>query len=104
MTPEGQVQSEILEYLRARGIFHWRSNNGAIRAHGRMIQFGKIGASDILGIMPDGRLLAIEVKAAGKYPTTAQAIFINDIKARGGVAFVAWSVQDVINGLSRRDE
>lgn len=78
---------------------HWRCNSGAARRNGRLVRFGQIGMSDILGVLPDGRILAIEVKAAKGITTTAQEIFLSHVRARGGCAFVARSVEDVVRGL-----
>jgi hypothetical protein len=99
---EKEIQSQIMKYLSARGIFHWRQNQGATvvpAAGGAKRRFFRMtsvdGVSDILGIIPDGRLLAIEVKAGRNGPTEAQAEFLRRVKAAGGLAFVARSVEDV---------
>jgi hypothetical protein len=98
-TPEGQIVADILAYLKARRIYAWRQNTGAVKAHGRMVQYGKIGSSDILGILPGGRFLAIECKYGKADPTEAQRFFIEVINSQGGLAFVARSVEDVERGL-----
>jgi hypothetical protein len=51
--------------------------------------------SDILGCLPDGRFLAIEVKSDNGHATDEQAAFIADVIRHGGVAFVARSMDDV---------
>jgi hypothetical protein len=99
MTPEGEVQKAILDYLSVRGIFHWRVNTGAMRRNGRLVRFGTAGVSDIIGVLPGGRILAIEVKAPKKYPTEAQKDFLAQVKAAGGVGFVAYGVEDVAEHL-----
>lgn len=53
------------------------------------------GVSDILGILKDGRLLAIEVKVGYNKVTTEQNDFINQINTCGGLAFVARSLDDL---------
>ena len=64
MTPESHVLTGCLKYLETRGIYHWRNSTGAVRiAPGRFMRFGKVGSSDILGILPGGRLLCVECKA-----------------------------------------
>jgi hypothetical protein len=99
MTPEGEIQSEIMRYLDELGVFHWRNNAGAVKSHGRMIRFGVVGGSDILGVLSDGRALAIEVKTASGKVTPAQESFLSRVRECGGVAFVARSVDDVIRNL-----
>ena len=46
--------------------------------------------------MPDGRFLAIEVKAAKGKVSPHQQQFLDEITARGGMAFVARRVVDVV--------
>lgn len=59
------------------------------------------GIPDIIGIIgKTGRLLAIEVKKPGGRVSPEQTVFIADINARGGFAFVAYSVDDVIAKLA----
>ena len=55
------------------------------------------GVSDILGILKNGKLLAIEVKSKTGRLTGDQRVFLERIKDNGGLAFVARSISDVIN-------
>lgn len=99
MTPEGAVLSSILEYLALRGIYAWRNNTGAVQIPGpnrtRFVRYGLKGSSDILGILDDGRFLAIEVKGPKGKASQEQSQFLAEIAKRGGVAFVARSIEDV---------
>jgi len=100
MTPEGAVLRAVLDYLAIRHITAWRINTGAAQTEsGRFIRFGVPGMSDIIGILPGGRFLAIEVKSAKGAATEAQLIFLAEIAKAGGLAFVARSVEDVIDHL-----
>lgn len=56
--------------------------------------YARKGVSDILGIW-DGQPLAIEVKSAKGRLSPEQKTFIDDFSARGGIAFVAKSVDEV---------
>jgi len=100
-TPEGSVLASILEYLKLRRVYAWRVNSGATKVPAsegtreRFIRFGFSGCSDIIGILDDGRLLAIEVKSARGVATADQLVFLAEIAKRGGVAFVARSIEDV---------
>lgn len=60
------------------------------------------GVSDIIGIW-QGRYLAIEVKRPGLELTKYQELFINRVNKEGGLAFMAKSVDDVIDKLGVRD-
>jgi hypothetical protein len=96
--------SACLEYLHTRKIVSWRNNTGAVKyknASGasRFLRFGCVGSSDIIGWMPDGRFLAVECKAKGGKLSDAQCDFISGLNRSGGVAIVAYSVDDVIKRI-----
>ena len=99
---EKHIQSQILAYLRLKGVFHWRQNTGAVNIQGkngnRFVRFGKPGISDIIGIY-NGRFLAIEVKTQKGRLSEHQKVFLKDVEDNGGIAIVARSVEDVIKGL-----
>lgn len=96
---ESAIQQQILEYLQFKGIFCWRNAVGSreVIRNGKkkVYMFGKKGISDILGVMPDGRFLAIEVKTKKGKTSQYQTMFLNDVANMGGVAFVARSIDDV---------
>lgn len=88
--------NDCLVALSAMGCTVWRNNTGALRdAHGRLVRFGLCtGSSDIIGICPDGRFLAVECKAGQDRASDAQLNFINIVNARGGRAGIARSVEE----------
>lgn len=98
---EHEIQAGILEYLLARGYYVWRNNSGGFRKGDYFVKVGKKGSADIIGIHRDGsgRFLAIEVKRPGGKATPEQLEFIGAINMAGGKAFVAHSVDEVINEL-----
>lgn len=96
MSSEHDLQNGILDYLHLKKIYCWRNNSGAFKKDNYFIRFGKKGSADILGILPDGRFLAIECKAKGKYPTPEQEEFLQAIKQNNGVAILARSLDDVL--------
>jgi hypothetical protein len=57
------------------------------------------GVSDILGCYR-GKLLCIEVKREGGRLSPYQETFLGAVRAEGGIAIVARSVEDVIKGLN----
>jgi hypothetical protein len=89
---ESLIQGEILEYLRLRGVFCWRNNSGVARTGGRFIRFGSPGAPDILGILPDGRFLGIEVKTPTGIVSEDQEAFHEAATRSGALVFTAWSL------------
>ncbi len=70
-------------YDQARGAYRTNSGVGACN-----------GVADILGVLPNGRFFAIEVKGKGDKLSDEQVEFISNIIKNGGLAFVAHSLQD----------
>ena len=105
-TPERIVEHHILTLLRARGIFSWKNVTGGYWDPVRKIfrkqssPFAINGTSDILGILPTGKFLAIEVKSKTGRASPEQIKFINTINDHGGIAFIARSVDDVMEKLN----
>lgn len=100
---ESDLQKQILDYLRLRGIFCWKSNTTGIYDPVRkMFRTNHYkGVADIIGIAQGGFLVAVEVKMKSNKPSPEQVQFINTITTYGGVACIAYSLEDVeklING------
>tara|TARA_Y100001973_G_scaffold105035_2_gene176730 strand:- start:2839 stop:3162 length:324 start_codon:yes stop_codon:yes gene_type:complete len=69
----------------------------------RMMTFGLcVGSSDIIGITPEGRFLAVEVKTAKGKPTKEQLNFIEQVRKAGGIAGIARSPQDALDLLTHQ--
>jgi len=103
MTEEGSVVQACLEYLRIYGAFVWRNNSGALRdKRERPVFFGKPGSSDILGLLPGGRFICVECKSKKGKLSEKQKDFLAEVERLGGLAVVARSVDDVINGVNDR--
>ncbi|MDR2435236.1 MAG: VRR-NUC domain-containing protein [Treponema sp.] len=95
-TPEGRVKAACLRYLEKWGIKAWNNPTGAARiAPDRWIRFGRRGSADLLGCLPGGKFLAVEVKAEHGRLSPEQRQFLADIKALGGIAIVARSFRDI---------
>lgn len=90
---EKEITKAIRGVLKTLGIFHWKVMQGLGCAP---------GVPDILGIY-QGKMLGIEVKTKNGKPSDHQKRFIDMINREGGLAFVARSVDDVIDGLGVRD-
>ena len=86
---EKEITKSIRDYLKIMRIFHYKQWQGLGSLH---------GISDIIGIY-GGKYMAIEVKRAGQNPTDKQQQFLDRVNYEGGIAFVAYSVQDVIQKL-----
>lgn len=108
---EKEFQNQVLEYLTMRGIMCWP--NAAVSVfdprRGRFRKsnnrFHRNGVPDILGILPGGRFLALELKrppTGKRKPETLQNMlsegqvkFIEDATRSGALCFVADSLETV---------
>src|SRR6188474_2970068 len=100
--PEGSVKDEIMHYLKTRKIVCWVNSVGFVGG----IRFGRPGLPDILGYLPDGRFLGIEVKRPkGGRVTGEQLEFIVALRRAGGLGVIATGVEEVmvaVEGATRR--
>ena len=99
--PEAAALLEVLKTLRGHPAVAWceRMNSGAAKIGERFVRFGWRGCPDVLGQMKDGRLLGVEVKAERGRLRPEQKIFLERIRASGGVAFMAKDCHDVLRAL-----
>lgn len=103
---EKHIENQILSWLALKKIFAFKHDSVGIfdpvkktyriRNNVRTVR----GVSDILGILPGGRFLAIEVKRPSGVVSEHQQTFLNAVNQAGGAGFVARSLQDVIDKLS----
>jgi hypothetical protein len=99
-TPENRVKAECLKYLKLRQIKAWSNPSGAVQIRpGKFMSFGLKGSSDILGVLPGGKIICIECKAGHGRLSPEQREFLEDIKNRGGLAIVAKSFRDIDKAL-----
>ena len=99
--PEAAALVEVLKVLRNHPDVAWceRQNTGAAKVGGRFIRFGWRGCSDLIGMLKDGRLLAVECKAPGGRLRAEQVEFLSLVRRFGGMAFVARNAADVVREL-----
>lgn len=100
---ERDVLKAVWKFLAHHPKVAWccRVNSGMLQLdEDRFIRFNtKRGMSDIIGQMRDGRFLAVEVKREGAVLLEHQEDFLNEVRANGGIAFVARSIDDCIAAL-----
>ena len=110
---EADVLASVLAYLEVaerqrRVVWYARTNTGAGRllrrdgTVGQWLRFGWPGCPDILGQLPGGRLLALEVKRPSGRVRPEQEAFLDKVRTGGAVAAVVRSVDDVHELLSKR--
>ena len=112
---EADVLSGCLQWLRMRGVWCWRQNQGAIplKDGGYRRFVGLEGVADILGILPQtvqvmgddgpvtfGNLLAVETKRPGEKPRPSQDDFLRQVNERGGVGVCVHSVGELEEALA----
>ena len=90
----------ILTFLAAHKIFVFRINTTGVydakRKKFRTLHgFSMKGVADILGMMPDGRFLAIEVKTKAGVQSFEQKHFEECVKKNNGIYILARSIDDV---------
>ncbi len=103
---ETDLQKQIVEYLNLMGHFVWRNNSGAVfseyKGKKRMIKFGFKGCADVVGILRDGRFIAVECKIGYNKPTEAQYNFLDEVTHRGGIGMWTTNLDNVINRLKEK--
>jgi len=105
---EGMSEAEILKaciaYLKKHPSVRmcWRQNSGTFKEGSRYIRANTArGMSDIMGVLRDGRTLAVEVKSAGGVLADHQKKFIDDIAKAGGVSFCCHSIDECIEFMGK---
>lgn len=91
-----------LDYLRIAGVFAFRVNGCGFKIGSRFIRACSInGVSDILGLLPDGRFLAIECKQATGRVGPDQWVFLGNVQESKGVGLVVRSLDELIDALKK---
>lgn len=93
ITPEGLLTKSVRRLLSVVGILHYKAWQGPMSAP---------GVSDIIGCYK-GRFIAIELKAGKGKASDAQLEFIRRVNEAGGIGFVAYDLDTVIEKLGLED-
>ena len=98
---ERVILRDIIKLLRSHSkvAFAHRQQSGVFREGERVIRVGIVGLPDINGMLVGGRYLGIEVKRHGGTVSAAQQHRIDQINRNGGLGFVAYCVDDVIQKI-----
>lgn len=99
--PEAAALAEVLKALRTHPNVAWieRMNSGAFKISSRFVRFGFVGCPDLIGMMRNGRFIGVEVKSQKGRLRPEQAMFLELVRANGGIAFVARDCRDVFKYL-----
>ena len=101
---EQQIQKDILNALNSLGYYVFKINNvGIKKTDGSYIPAGRKGIADILGLAPDGKFIAVEVKTPERRNNISihQQDFLDRIREHRGIAVVACSAIEAINNINR---
>ena len=104
--PESEVVAEVKAIIKTTGIKLQRINTGCFQIgegrNRRYIKTADAGTCDFEGYDNHGRFVAIECKRPkGGRLSPAQKWRIDDINAKGGVAFVAHSGEEAMELLKQ---
>ncbi len=102
--PETEFVKQIRDYLHIRGAITTRVNSGLKvlqnddGSNRRVMRGAEAGTADIIGCYK-GRYFAIEAKVGRNKPTVEQERFLADVREAGGIAFAAWTLDDIDNNF-----
>lgn len=105
----GELTSAILAYLQYHGYSVWRQNTTGIydpaTKRWRVNPQGRRGVPDIIGFRKaDGVFVGVEVKAGRDQLRPEQKQFLDELKAAGGLAFVAHSFAQFQQSFEGRNQ
>ncbi len=96
---ESQIKRLICDWLNTQPeCFFWVQSAGRIPGRRGKSPYQRNGIPDILGVWRK-RPLAIEVKRPDGRVSQAQSEFLQEFTTKGGIGFVAQSLDDVIHHL-----
>lgn len=91
---ETKIVQQILSALKQiPGVIAWRNNTGFRGG----VSFGIKGSADIIGVLPGGRALFIEVKTNSGKLHAHQERWLSSVERCGAAVLVARSAKDAIN-------
>jgi hypothetical protein len=95
-TLESDISARIQLRASEMGARLWRNQSGKYQlADGRWLSSGLFpGSPDLIGVLPNGRFLAVEVKRPGQKPRPNQISAIEFLISMNCCAGICTSVQD----------
>lgn len=101
---EKDIQRDIMNILccHPNVAFCWVTTTGRMRSSaGKYYTLGYPGIADIIGMLRDGRMLALEVKDKGGKTTKDQDCFLESVNHWGGLGAVVRSAEEVLAILDK---
>lgn len=92
---ESEILAQCYNWLLRNGVFCWRNNTGAHKTEaGHYVRYGAPGSPDIIGILPNGRFIGVEIKSAKGKQSKDQKIFQRRVEKWNGIYIIARSIDD----------
>lgn len=100
---ESELKSEVIRLLKLKGIFCWNNRNVGVYnpKTGKYIPSPVRGVPDIIGVLPNGRMIAIEVKTRRGQLTVYQKEFLMQLEHNNALVGVVRSIEDVVKLLEQ---
>ena len=98
---EKEIENSILAYLQTQKGFFWKNQSVGVWDNVKKTyrkpnnRFHINGVADILGCLPGGKFIALEVKTRKGRATQNQKDFLQRISMLGGKAAIVKSIDDV---------
>lgn len=107
LTEAEQMTADILKYLKPLGYEAWgqptRGEYDPTTGKWHPFPNSRRGVPDIIGFRKrDGVFIGVEVKAGSDRPRPEQTVFLDQLKAAGGLAFIAYSYAGFVQSFERR--
>lgn len=100
---ESDILRAILKWLEYKRIMAWRNNTTGIYDPSKGVfrnNSSRRGVPDIIGVLPNGQFLGIEVKSKSGTVSSHQELFIREALDNNALVFVARCLDDVIERLN----
>lgn len=94
---EADVLNQCMQWLRCKHIPAWRINTMGVWDKKKQAyrKAPSRGISDVIGVLPDGKILCVECKSKKGKLSVFQIDFLNTIAKNKGLAMVVYSVSDL---------
>jgi len=95
-----KLLKQCLLELTTHGCMVWKNSTGALKSDtGHFQRYGLKGSADIIGLMPDGQFLAIEIKTGKAVQNKAQKSFQKAIELHNGIYKIIRTYEELMQWL-----
>lgn len=94
-----QMKHFAVSEIKKHGGEAWINNVGAAKFDNRFVRFGFKGCGDVIGILPGGRFVNVEVKTTHDAPTVEQMAWHYKVIELGGISVIAECQAHIVDAL-----